>query len=311
MWWRSRNVLLISSIVLALLAGQAAPYLEPLVLPALGLVMTLALLEVSGASFRSAKGVVTPVLVGLGLNFGLNGGLVLALSTLIFPGKALFTGFVLIAAVPPAIAVVPFTALLRGDRTFAFLGTIGCYLGALAITPLMAVGLLGSTFIQPFRIVKILVLLILLPLLISRILRWAQLVDYLEHVRGGLTNWSFALITFTIVGLNRELFLHDPGALMAPVIIALISTFGLGWAISRVAGLLGVGHEKIISLIMLGTLKNAALAGGLALSLFDKQTAVPATVCAIFLIVYFIWLSFWLERRRSRSGEPIAEEISG
>jgi len=309
MWWRSRNVLLIASIVLALIAGQAAPYLEPLVLPALGLVMTLALLEVSGASFRTAKGLVVPVLVGLGLNFGINGGVVLALSALLNPGKALFTGFVLIAAAPPAIAVVPFTALLRGDRTFAFLGTIGCYLGALAITPLMAVGLLGTTFIQPFRIVKILALLILLPLLISRLLRRGHLVDYIEPVRGALTNWSFALITFTIVGLNREIFLHDPATLIVPVMIALISTFGLGWAISWVAGLMGVGHEKTISLIMLGTLKNAALAGGLALSLFNKQTAVPATVCAIFLIVYFIWLSIWLERRRSRTEEPIAEEI--
>jgi BASS family bile acid:Na+ symporter len=205
---------------------------------------------------------------------------------------------------------VPFTALLRGDRTFAYLGTIGCYLGALAITPLMAVGLLGTTFIQPFRIVKILVLLILLPLLISRLLRRARLVDYLEPVRGALTNWSFALITFTIVGLNRELFLHNPASLITPVLIALITTFGLGWVIWWVARVLGVGQETTISLIMLGTLKNAALAGGLALSLFNKQTAVPATVCAIFLIVYFIWLSFWLERRRSPNETPIAEEIS-
>ena len=212
MWWRSRNVLLISSIVLALLGGQAAPFLEPLVLPALGLVMTLALLEVSGASFRAARGLVLPVLVGLALNFGVNGGLVLALSLLMSPGEAIFTGFVLIAAAPPAVAVVPFTALLRGDRTFAFLGTIGCYLGALAITPLMAVGLLGTAFIHPLKIFWILVMLILLPLLISRLLRRAHLVDYLEPMRGALTNWSFALITFTIVGLNRELFLHEPAA---------------------------------------------------------------------------------------------------
>jgi BASS family bile acid:Na+ symporter len=311
MWWRNRNVLLILSIVLALPAGQAAPYLEPLVLPALGLVMTLALLEVSGASFRSARGLVVPVLVGLGLNFGLNGGLVLGLSALMNPGKAIFTGFVLVAAAPPAIAVVPFTGLLRGDRTFSFLGTIGCYLGALAITPLMAVGFLGTSFIQPFRIFKILVLLILLPLLISRLLRRAHLVEYLEPVRGALTNWSFALITFTIVGLNRELFLREPAALLSPMVIALISTFGLGWAISWVAKLLGLGREITVSLVMLGTLKNAALAGGLALSLFNQQTAVPATVCAIFLIVYFIWLSFWQDRSRGRPEAPIAEEIGG
>ena len=298
MWWRNRNVLLILSIVVALPAGQAAPWLEPLVLPALALVMTLALLEVSGASFRSARGLVLPVLAGLGLNFGINGGLVLGLSALMAPGEAIFTGFVLIAAAPPAVAVVPFTALLKGDRAFAFLGTIGCYLGALAITPLMAVGLLGTAFIHPLKIVWILAVLIVLPLLVSRVLRRAGWVEYLEPRRGALTNWSFALITYTIVGLNRDLFLFDPAALLSPMVIALISTFGLGWAISGVARLLGLGREITISLVMLGTLKNAALAGGLALSLFNKQTAVPATVSSIFLIVYFIWLSFWHDRGR-------------
>ena len=215
MWWRNRNVILILSILAALPAGQAAPRLEPLVLPALALVMTLALLEVSGASFKSARGLMLPVLAGLGLNFVVNGGLVLGLSVLMAPGKALFTGFVLIAAVPPAVAVVPFTALLRGDRSFAFLGTIGCYLAALIITPLMAVGLLGTTFIHPLKIFWILAVLIVLPLILSRLVRRAGWVESLERVRGPITNWSFALITYTIVGLNRELFLHDPGALLA------------------------------------------------------------------------------------------------
>jgi len=298
MWWRNRNVLLIASIIVALPAGQAAPWLEPLVLPALALVMTLALLEVSGASFRSTGGLVLPILAGLGLSFGLNGGLVLALSKLLSPGEAIYTGFVLIAAAPPAVAVVPFTALLRGDRVFAFLGTIGCYLGALVITPFMAVGFLGTTFIHPLKIFRILVILIVLPLVISRLLRRAHLVDSLEPWRGALTNWSFALITFTIVGLNRDLFLYDPAALLIPIAIALVSTFGLGWAITGVARLLGLGREITVSLVMLGTLKNAALAGGLALSLFNKPTAVPATVSSIFLIMYFIWLSFWQERGR-------------
>jgi BASS family bile acid:Na+ symporter len=296
MWWRNRNVLLILSIIVALPAGQAAPWLEPLVLPALCLVMTLALLEVSGASFRSARGLALPILAGLGLNFGVNGGLVLALSKVLATEEAIYTGFVLIAAAPPAVAVVPFTALLKGDRTFAFLGTIGCYLGALAITPLMAVGLLGTSFINPLKIFWILVILIVLPLVISRVIRRANLVERLEPGRGALTNWSFALITYTIVGLNRELFMHDPVALLPPMLIALASTFGLGWIISGVARLLGLSREITVSLVMLGTLKNAALAGGLALSLFNQQTAVPATVSSIFLIVYFIWLSFWQER---------------
>jgi bile acid:Na+ symporter, BASS family len=308
MWWRNRNVLLTLSIILGLAGGQAAPWLEPLVLPALGLVMTLALLEVSGDSFRTGQGLALPVLAGLGLNFGLHGGLILGLSALLSPNEAFFTGFVLLAAAPSAVAVVPFSVLLRGDRHLAFFGTVGCYLGALALTPLICVGFLGAAFIHPLKILKILLLLIVLPLVISRVLRWIRLASRLEPWRGALTNWSFALITYTIVGLNQDLFVRHPLSLLPAVFIALISTFGLGWAISVIAGLMGLSRERTVSLVLLGTLKNAALAGGLALSLFDKQTAVPATVSAIFLIVYFIWLSFWHERQRKQlpeaGGEP-------
>ncbi len=296
--------------LVSLPAGGAAPFLEPLVLPALGLIMTLALLEVSGDPFRSLRGLAAPVLTGLVLNFGLHGGVILALSAFVTPQKSLFTGFVLVAAVPPAVAVVPFTVLLHGDRRFSFLATIGCYLAALAITPLMAVGLLGSAFIHPFRILKILLLLILLPLLISRLLRRFHLAPRLEPLRGALTNWSFALITFTIVGLNQDLFLHHPLSLLPAMLIALVSTFGLGGVVSLACRLLKLSRELTVSLVLLATLKNAALAGGLALSLFDQETAVPATVSAVFLIVYFLWLSFCHERQKKRRPD-FAEATSG
>jgi len=296
MWWRNRNVLLLLSIGLALPAGQAAPYLKPLVLPALGVVMTLALLGISGEAFRSPKKMVAPVLTGLAMNFGLHGGLVLALNALLISHEPFATGFVLVAAVPPAVAVVPFAVLLHGDREFALFATIGCYLAALAITPLMAVGLLGTAFIHPGKIIEILGLLIALPLIISRVLRRTGLTARLEPLKGALTNWSFALITYTIVGLNRSLIMDNPLALITPMAIGLIVTFLLGWGISFVARLAGLKRETTVTLMLLGTLKNAALAGGLALSLFGKATAVPATVCAIFLIIYFIWLSFLHER---------------
>lgn len=301
MWWRSRNFLMLMSIALGLAAGHLAPWLEVLVLPALGLVMTVALLGVSGEVFRSPRGLVIPVLAGLFLNFGVHGGLILGLSALLAPEEAFYTGFVLVAAVPPAVAVVPFSALLEGDRGFALLATIGCYLGALVISPLLAVGFLGAAFVHPWKIAKILLLLILVPLAASRLLLMTGPAERWESWKGPLTNWSFAFITYVIVGLNRHLILKDPQALLAPVGIALASTFLLGAMIEWICRGLGVRRELTITLVMLGTLKNAALAGGLSLSLFGDRTAVPATVCAIFLILYFLWLSFWYGREKTAS----------
>jgi BASS family bile acid:Na+ symporter len=50
------------------------------------------------------------------------------------------------------------------------------------------------------------------------------------------------------------------------------------------------------SLVLLGTIKNYGLAAGLALALFGKQTALPATVSTIFMFVYIMWLG--LKARR-------------
>jgi bile acid:Na+ symporter, BASS family len=44
--------------------------------------------------------------------------------------------------------------------------------------------------------------------------------------------------------------------------------------------------------VLLGTLKNYGLAGGLALSFFDTKTALPSTVSVVFMIIYIIWLEF-------------------
>jgi hypothetical protein len=49
---------------------------------------------------------------------------------------------------------------------------------------------------------------------------------------------------------------------------------------------------KTLVSLLLGTLKNYGLAGGLALTLFSKETSVPATVSSVFMIVYIVWLEF-------------------
>lgn len=50
-------------------------------------------------------------------------------------------------------------------------------------------------------------------------------------------------------------------------------------------------------LVLLGTLKNFGLAGGLALTLSSRQSAMPATVSSVFMIVYIIYLDIMAKRR--------------
>ena len=283
---------MILALTLGLVWGEGARWTEGLTLPALAFVMTLSTMGVSGSAFRPPRALLAPALAGIGMNYLLLGGCLLGLNTLLIGDEALRSGFILLAAVPPAVAVIPFTYFLNGDGTFSLIGTIGAYLGALVITPLMALWLLGAGSINPGRLFLIMIELILIPLIVSRILVRTGCDRRIEPLKGAITNWSFFLITYTIVGLNREVFLSHPSLLMPVTLIALASTFLLGWGIERAGHLFRIRPKALVSLVLLGTLKNYGLAGGLALALFSKKTALPATVSTVFMIVYIIWLQF-------------------
>jgi BASS family bile acid:Na+ symporter len=300
--FRNRNFLLISGIILGLSLGEGAHYMEHLIIPVLALLMTLATMEVPGSIFLSPRSLWRSSLAGLVMNYGVLGGFILALNMLLIQDQALWVGFVILMAVPPAVAVIPFTYLLNGNSAFSLIATVGCYLGALIIMPLLTLGLLGADLVDGGKLLTIVIELVLLPLIFSQALRkmgWAHRIDPL---RGAITNWSFFLVTYTIVGLNQVVFLHRPLTLAPVAIIALGSTFFLGWVIQRLGSFFRIDPQTLTSMTLLGTCKNTGLGAGLALTLFSEKTAVPSTVTTIFMISYFVWLS--LQQRRKSAPFP-------
>ncbi len=287
---RNRNIILFSALLLGLLWGEVAQWTEAAVLPVLALVMTLSTIGVSGDTFRSPRSLLVPSLNAIAMNFALLGGFILGLNVLLIRDEAFRIGFILLAAVPPAVAVIPFTGFLNGNSAFSLVGTIGCYLGALIITPLITLGLLGSSFVEPIKLLTIMVELIIVPLILSRILIGTGIAVRIEPLRGVITNWGFFLLSYTIVGLNRPVFLEQPLSLIPVALIAFASTFLLGFAIEKLGGLFRIDPKTLTSLVLLGTLKNYGLAGGLALTLFNERTAIPATVSVVLMTAYIIWL---------------------
>jgi BASS family bile acid:Na+ symporter len=294
---KNRDFIMILSLVAGLAWGEGARWTESLTLPVLAAIMTLSTMGIRGDVFRYPKDLLAPAFAGIGMSYLLLGGFLLLLSSLLIRDKAIGSGFVILASVPPAVAVIPFTLFLKGNSTYSLIGTMGAYLGALVITPLLTLGFLGAGFIDPGKLVIILLEFILIPLIFSRILLRTGIAWRIDPIKGAITNWSFFVICYTIVGLNREVFLTQPVTLMPVVIIALASTFLLGWAIEKIGEAVRIEPSKLTSLVLLGTLKNYGLAGGLALALFSKKTALPATVSAVFLVVYIIWLQLKLRAK--------------
>lgn len=294
---RDRNIIFTLAMAFGLLTDYPARWTEPLILPFLGLIMTLSVLNVSNRAFLTPKIMIVPACTGIVMTYLILGSVMIGLSFLMIDDPALRAGFILIAAAPPAIAIIPFSSMLEGDTSFTLFSVIGSYLAALAVLPLVAYLFLDIRDIKPVNLATAAGGLILLPILTSRLMLWRGWDKSVEPVRGLITDWSFFVVIYTIIGLNRPLILEDPSNLLPVAGVAFLSNFALGYLIEKAGARFGVESKILVPLVLLGTLKNFGLAGGIALSFFSREAALPAAACAIFLVLNILWLN---HRRRQR-----------
>jgi len=289
---RNRNFIFAFAIAAGLLFDSGAYWTKPFVLPALSVVMTLSMLNFPNNALRSLRSFIVPALFGIFMNYVILGNFIIGMSAFLIHEEPLWSGFIIMAAVPAAVAVTPFAAFFKGNEPYAVAGTIGTYIGALIIIPVIALGLLELKHINVATLLVIAMELIVLPIVVSRVLLWKRLNGSIEPLKGILTDWSFFLVLYTLVGLNRETIIWQPFSLMPSVMVAFASTFLLGFAIGLVGTIFRCNKDTLTSLILLGTLKNYGLAGGLAVSLFSKEAALPAVVVMTCMILYTTWLDF-------------------
>ena len=288
----NRNFIFLLAITFGLVLPQAAQWTKILMMPALALVMMLATINVPNDYFLNPRAILKPSLAGILMTYVILSGAILLVSALLIHDKNLWIGFVLIAAVPPAVAVIPFTAILEGNVSATLSGTVASYLTALLIMPLMFWIFIGTGFDDPYKLVRIMLLLIVLPLVLSRIIIYFNWQDRFAPVRGLLTDWGFFIVLYSIIGVNRDLIFSQPLSILPVAGVVFATTFVLGWAIQKTCVLFKVDKKNIISLILQGTLKNQGIAGGLAIALFEKEVALPSAVYSIFMILYIMWLDW-------------------
>ncbi len=289
---QNRNAIFLLSLALGLLFPQAVPLTEPVMLPALAVAMAVATMEVGNEAFLKPRAFVFPALLGIVMNYVILGNIIIALSALLIRDETIWTGFVLLAAVPPAVAVIPFSGFLNGNDSLSLFGTIGAYLGALLIMPLIAIGLLSAVAFDPLKLFMITMELIVLPLAVSRLMIREGWKSRIAPYRSTITNWCFFVALYTMIGLNRNLIVDETALLIPVASIAVMTMFVLGFLIDWVTGLFHIPKGTRTSLVLLGTLKNQGLAGGLAVTLFSAEAALPAAVSTIVMIAYVIWLDF-------------------
>lgn len=273
---------LILSVLLGLVLPGPAGATEALVTPALMVMMAFSLTEVDlGRDIKSSASLKRGFL-GIIINYGLLSGLILLLSYSL-PDESLRHGFVIMAAVPPAVAVLPMTRILKGDMSLSFAGEILSYLASLLLMPLIIYLFVHQTGISPIYLLQISIVLILIPALASRLVRLLPINPVLP------INLGFFLVTYTVIGLNQGALWTNGGSVAW---ISIARTFGLGLAVFILARSIGLNREHSISYTLLGSFKNLGLAAAVSLLLFGPAAGLPAAFCVLAETAFFIFLSF-------------------
>ena len=271
---------------------EPAERIEALVIPALFLMMAFSMagIELGLPPIRGA-------LAGFLINYLFLSGLILCLAPLVLEEEALVLGFVVMAAVPPAVAVVPLTKLLAGDVRLALYSEALSYLASLALTPLIVLIFAGEAGVgvRVGDTLEIVLLLIFLPILASRYVGRLR-IDPAHPINAGL----FA-VTYIVVGLNSSAISTEVGGVL---LIAFARTFASGALVYAVSALAGIERPQRIAYTLFGSFKNLGLAATVALLLFGPRAAVPAAVCILTETGFYILLSALDGRRKEGRQGP-------
>ena len=118
----------------------------------------------------------------------------------------------------------------------------------------------------------------------------------MDKWRGTIVNWSFFVILFTIIGLNRQAFFGEFDILVRLAIIGIMVSFVLSYAIELIAKAFHARQETIISLIFVGAMKNFGLASGILLALFSERATIPSSIFIVFGLLRTLWLGFHFKK---------------
>src|SRR4030042_4343239 len=127
------NLLFLMGFLLGLISGGYASSLKEYILPALVLIMSLSTTKITLSELIHVRNYIRDIFIIFIINYLFLSSLILLANYLLIRDHDLYMGFVIMAAIPSAVAVLPFTYLLRGEMMVSLVGSASLYLLALGM----------------------------------------------------------------------------------------------------------------------------------------------------------------------------------
>lgn len=290
-----RDSVLVMALVFGLIMGERTRPLADISMWSLAFVMVF---STTGFTFRSwipVSNMLRPLAISLFLNYVVFGLTIIGLSWIFFHESyfPFFAGLVLIAAAPPGPSVIPFSTLIDGDTSFSVTGVFGLHLLAMLLTPLILLIILGQALINPVEIFWIMARLILIPLVISRLLRHPRILPGVEKVRNTAVKWGFFLVVSPIVGMSVPVLQSEPLFVLKISGLIFFAMFVMGSLYHYLMVIMRKGRGFIISSTLMMVIKSSAFAAVAAFRFFpdDPRVALPSAVVSVFVTLFIIFYS--------------------
>jgi len=293
---QNRNFILISALVTAFILPQLSEYLKEYTIYILAIVMTFSTTGIKFKMLKDFKSVSKITLESVLLNYIIHGAILLIPAYFLFD-KTIFNGFVVIAATPPGVAIIPFTYTFKGDIDYSFKGILGTYILAIIIAPLIISIFSENTSLDPVIIIMVIIKIIVVPILFSRILIIKKIYPFTEKIRGKIVDWGFALIIYTAVAINRDIILNDIINVTKAGFVLFLSVIIIG-IIFMIIFRKHPDKKLQISKTLMLTVKSSGFAVAVTLILFEEKSAIPAAVMGIIILLWLIGLNiFYLNKK--------------
>ncbi len=209
------------------------------------------------------------------------------------------------------IAVIPFSVLLGGDNDLTAGALTLIYFISLGLAPAIVwVFVRGHVDILSF--VRVLVLMILLPLGLSRLLIKADIDRRIGDWKEVIVVMCFFVLIFVLLGAARQSAMELSAWLLPIAVLLTLRTFVTGLVVAVLARSHGLGADRTMSYTLFASFKNGGLTAVIAFTLFGSVAALPGVLTPFFDFPAFLFYQYLQHHgyfgttNRSETVEPSA-----
>jgi len=192
-------------------------------MPGFALVMTLATINVPNDYFLNPRAILKPSLAGILMTYVILSGAILLVSALLID-DLIFGSICSDRGGAAGGCCHSFYSILEG-MFLPLCRHCGLLSRCFTDYALMFWIFIGTGFDDPYKLVRIMLLLIVLPLVLSRMILYFNWQDRIAPVRGLLTDWGFFIVLYSIIGVNRDLIFSRPLTIVPVTGVVFATTF--------------------------------------------------------------------------------------